>query len=329
MRGVMKTLKNFTKLGNRAKAAGLSLALCLAGAGLTPAQAQNRIDEPRLDPIFGQKVPQDRDMPLITNDDEFDDYDQGWSPLNGLVGVLTFLTPDTTDLSLGLGPEYKPDYFGSDDYQLGVDPQVYVKFRNFVFLDDDGADFALFGFSGFSFGPSLRIAGSRNEDENEALEGLGDVGTTFEFGGFAATTFLNRYSVRFKIRRGISSGHRGLIVDAYSTAVLFRSKPFSASISAQTSWIGDNYADTYFSIDPVQALNSGLPQFEAGRGFRDVGASLNGYFNVRKRWSLNPYVSYRYALGDVAASPIVSQEGDRNQFRAGFHLMREFEFKMF
>ncbi len=329
MRGVMITRKNTSTVVNSLTAAGLSLVFSLAGAGFSAANAQNRIDEPRLDPIFGQKAPENTEIPLITNDDEYDDYDKGWSPLRGLVGVLTFLTPDTTDLSIGLGPEYEPDYYGSDDYELGVDPQVYVKFRNFVFLDDDGADFALFGFSGFSFGPSLRIRGDRDEDENEALAGLGDVGMTFEFGGFAATTFKNRYSFRFKIRRGISSGHRGLIVDAYSTAVLFRSKPFSASISAQTSWIGDNYADAYFTINPVQALNSGLPQFQAERGFRDVGGSLNGYFNLGERWSVNPYVSYTYALGDVAASPIVSQEGDRNQFRVGFHLMREFEFKMF
>jgi len=308
------------------KVFGIALGAGLAAAALAaaPAMAQQNIDEPRLSPFFGNPQP-DRenrqDEPI--NDDEYDD--QGWNPLRGFVGVLTFLTPESTDLSLGLGPVYKPDYFGSNDYEWEVDPQVYIKFRNFVFLDDDGADIALFGFSRFSFGPSIRIVGDREESENPALVGLGDVGTTVELGGFAATTFLKRYSVRFKVRKGIATGHRGLIVDASSTALLFRYKRLSTSITAQTSWIGNNYADAYFSVTPAQSLASGLPVYDARRGFRDIGGSFNAYINVGKRWSVNPYISYRYIFDDIANTPIIAQEGNRNQYVAGFHLMREFE----
>ncbi len=302
--------------------AGALLAGSLTAAG---ASAQQSIDEPYLDPIFGTKRPAPP-PPEVINDEE---YTGSVQRARGLVGVLTFLTPDTTDLSVGVGPVYQPDYFGSDDFELEADPQVYVKFRNFVFLDDDGADFALFGFSGFSFGPSLRIVGDRGEDENSALVGLGDVGTTFELGGFAATTFADSVSLRFKVRRGIATGHRGLIVDASSTALLFRWGPVSTSITGQTSWIGENYADTFFTVTPEQSIASGLREYNAGRGFRDVGGSFNAYINVGKRWSINPYVSYRYVLDEYAETPIIEDFGDRNQVVVGFHLMREFSLKMF
>lgn len=301
------------------------LSACIATAMMTPAHAQQNIDEPFLDPIFGTKRPEPT-PPEVINDDEFDGE---FRPARGLVGVLTFLTPETTDLSVGVGPVYQPDYFGSDDFELEADPQVYVKFRNFVFLDDDGADFALLGFSGFAFGPSIRLVGDRDESENPALQGLGDVGRTVELGAFAATTFADSFTFRFKVRKGVATGHRGLIVDSSLTALLFRWGRLSTSVTGQTSWIGDRYADTFFSVNEEQSLNSGLPQFEAGRGFRDFGGSFNAFINIGRRWSLNPYISYRYIVDNIADTPIISEFGDRNQYVVGFHVQRELSFNIF
>lgn len=307
-----------------------TLAALLIGTGLltaTPAIAQQQIDDPRLDPIFGEKRPSaPDDRPQVKNDDEFD-YDKKWHPLRDFVGVLTFLAPSNTDLSLGVGPEYRPDYFGSDDYKWKADPEVYVKFRNFVFIDNDGADVALFGFSGFSFGPSIRLVGDRDEDDNPALAGLGDIDHTFEVGGFAATKFVDRFLFRAKIRKGVVGGHDGLSVDAAGTFLLFRYGRVSTSISGNATWIGNDYADTYFSVTPAQSLASGLPVYDASRGVRDVGGSFNAYINIMKRWSLNPYVSYRYIMPEFADTPIIEQFGDQNQYVAGFHIMREFNLK--
>lgn len=283
-----------------------------------------QIDDPALDPLlFGpsqQELEEDRNATRITLGEEDDN--------RGFFGAVTFLVPDETNLSLGVGPVYRPDYFGSDDYEFDADPQVFVKFRNFVFLDDDGADFALLGFSSFRIGPSLRIQRRRDQDDNPALFGLGDVGTTVEFGGFVATTFLDRYAFKFKARHGLKTGHRGTIVDANFTALIFRAGPVSLAAGAEASWIGDRYADAYFSVTPEQSVRSGgvLPVYEADAGFRDVGANVTAYINIRDHWSLNPYATYNYVFDGIANTPIIDQFGDRKQFRVGFHLMREFTF---
>jgi outer membrane scaffolding protein for murein synthesis (MipA/OmpV family) len=300
----------------------------IAWSGGAAAEQENTTDEPRrIKPIFGgeEKADQPQNSEDARGDDEFDGESR-WQPARGLVGILTFLTPEETNLSLGVGPVYRPDYFGSDDYEFAADPAAYVRFKNFVFLDDDGADFGLIGFSNFRFGPTIRITGEREEDDNPALAGLGDVGTTFEFGGFAAATFVDRYSVKFRVRQGIATGHRGMVVDGNATALLFRFGRVSTSVSAQTAWIGNDYADAYFSVDPAQSMASGLPVYDADRGFRDIGGSFNAYINVARRWSINPYVSYRYIFDNVGDTPIIKQFGDRNQFVAGFHVMREFRF---
>lgn len=287
-------------------------------------QDAQQIDDPKMRPlIFGP----DRD--------EYGDIDPTGTQITlgesddnrRFFGILTYLVPDETNLSIGLGPEYEPDYFGSNDYEVDIDPQVYVKFRNFVFFDDDGADFALFGFSRFRVGPSIRLRGSRREDENPALQGLGDVERSVELGGFIGTTFLDRFAVKAKVRHGVT-GHKGTIVDGFLTALIFRAGPVSLSASGQAAWISDDFADTYFSVTPEQsfASNGRLSVYEADSGFRNVGASVNGYINVGKRWSLNPYASWDYIFDDYAETPIIRDFGDRNQYRVGFHIMREFTF---
>ncbi|NWG70165.1 MAG: MipA/OmpV family protein [Parvularculaceae bacterium] len=309
----------------RARIALTALVAAFA-AGSAVAQ-DNQTDEPRrIKPLFGDSEKQTTAEPKRDQTDDEFDGDKRWKPATGLVGILTFLTPEETNLSIGVGPEYAPDYFGSDDYEFTADPAAYVRFKNFVFLDDDGADFALFGFSNFRFGPTLRVVGKRDEDDNPALNGLGDVGHTFELGGFAGATFVDRYSVKFKVRHAIATGHRGLIVDGNATALLFRVGPVSTSVSAQAAWIGNDYADAYFSITPDQSLRSGLPQYEANSGFRDIGGSFNAYVNIAKRWSVNPYVSYKYIFDEYADTPIISDFGQRTQFSFGFHVMREFSF---
>lgn len=282
------------------------------------------LDDPKMRPIFGPQQDTDEEEDLIGGRITLGEADNN----RRFFGALTFLVPETTNLSLGIGPQYRPDYFGSDDYAFFPDPQVYVKFKNFVFLDDDGLDFAVFGFSGFRFGPSLRVKGRRDESDNPALMGLGDVGETFEFGGFVATTFLDRFSFKAKARHGIKTGHRGTIIDGNLTALLFKAGPISLSASAQAAWIDDKYADAYFSVTPTQSLASGgtLAVYDANQGIRNVGASLNGYINIRDRWSLNPYASYDYVFDGIAQTPIIENFGSRRQFRVGFHLMREFTF---
>lgn len=296
-------------------------------SGVVYAQEQN-IDEPRLDPIFGRRPARTPEEIGPMNDDEFDE-EKRWSPFNGFIGAITLLVPDTTNLSVGIGPQFQPDYFGSNDYEVEPDPQVFIKVRNFTFLDDDGADLAIFGFSGFAFGPSIRVLGDRDEVENPDLKGLGDISETLEVGGFVATRFLDRILVRVKARQGVTGGHDGLIIDGAGTILLFTTPRFSAAFTGQVTWIDDNLADTFFSINQEQSDNSGLPVFDAGSGFRDVGGSINGYVNLGKKWSVNPYVRYARIFEGIGDSPIISQLGSRNQFIAGFHIMREFRFDFF
>ena len=282
------------------------------------------IDEPRLDPLLFGPEYEDPDADVTgTRIVDPDDADG-----RRFFSALNFLVPDETNLSLGVGPVFKPDYFGSNDYEFDADPQVYIKVRNFLFLDDDGADIALFGFSRFRVGPSIKIKGRRDQDDNPALNGLGDVGTTFEFGGFISTTFLDRFAAKARVRHGLKTGHRGTVIDGTLTTLIFRTDAFSLATAGQIRWVGERYADAYFTVTPEQsAASMGLLQpYDADSGFESFGGSVTAYINIADRWSLNPYAEYRRIFDDFGDTPIIDQFGDRNQIVIGFHLMREFTF---
>jgi outer membrane scaffolding protein for murein synthesis (MipA/OmpV family) len=73
----------------------------------------------------------------------------------------------------------------------------------------------------------------------------------------------------------------------------------------------------YFGIDADDAARSGLNQFDADAGFKDVGADLVLGFGQGPGWQASLVGRYRYLLDDAADSPIVDDEGDENQLFAG------------
>ena len=74
---------------------------------------------------------------------------------------------------------------------------------------------------------------------------------------------------------------------------------------------------SYFSVDAANAAASGLDQFNANEGFKDV--SFGGAVNYRflERWSVAFLGTYARLLNDAKDSPIVDDAGDANQFFGG------------
>ncbi|CAN5505422.1 MipA/OmpV family protein [soil metagenome] len=89
-------------------------------------------------------------------------------------------------------------------------------------------------------------------------------------------------------------------------------------ISADASYAGGRYADTYFGIDTAGALRSGLPRYNPGKGWKDWSVAALGNYaltgDLLGGLSAIVGVSYSHVLGDFARSPIVAVAGDKNQW---------------
>ncbi len=75
--------------------------------------------------------------------------------------------------------------------------------------------------------------------------------------------------------------------------------------------------DEFFSIDADNAARSGLRQFEADAGIKDVGFRAFLTYSFSERWSATGVGIYQRLLNDAADSPVTDDEGDPNQFFGG------------
>ena len=94
------------------------------------------------------------------------------------------------------------------------------------------------------------------------------------------------------------------------------------TFGASTSYADGNYMDTYFGVRREDALRSGLDDYNADGGIKDVGARPSAHYTPWKRWGILGGVNYYRLVGDADDASPVADEGSENQIqrRAGRYL---------
>jgi outer membrane scaffolding protein for murein synthesis (MipA/OmpV family) len=162
-------------------------------------------------------------------------------------------------------------------------------------------------------GPMVRFQGGRDQDNNDALDGLGNVDASVEVGGFL------RYGIRgltaeVAAFKDVADGHDGIQAEL-SLEYGFELAPrWQASVATSTTWVDDNYMQAFFGISPAQAQRSGLRRFDAEAGFKDVGLEIGVNYAFTAHWMIGARAGYAHLLGDAADSPIVADAGSEHQF---------------
>jgi outer membrane scaffolding protein for murein synthesis (MipA/OmpV family) len=235
-------------------------------------------------------------------------------------------------VTLGVGAAVTPDYEGSDDYRIvpaaAVRGQVSgISFSTrgtYLYVDvipKSG------GKLDFDAGPiaGLRL-GTRRHIKDDVVELLPRRKRAFEVGGFAGISLhqlTNPYdtlALRLDVTHDIGSAHKSTI---FSPNVEF-STPLSrttyASLSAGMEFVGNKFADYYYSISPADRLATGnqLPVFDADGGMKNwkVGLLLNQSVSgdLLHGFSVFGLGQYSRLVGDFRRSPIVAQRGSPNQW---------------
>ncbi|MEM1103812.1 MAG: MipA/OmpV family protein [Pseudomonadota bacterium] len=248
---------------------------------------------------------------------------------SGLVNLGDVLLPNTTQLTLGIGPNYLPDYIGSDDYDFGVDGNIFIRFNNYATVSNEGADFNILGLSDFELGPSIDLVGGRNDDRNPALEGLGDIGRSLEIGVYGKARIRDVYTARVQYRCGLT-GHDGDTIVVRLNRLLYRSANERLSVAGGVRWFwGDkDYIRAFFGVDEEQSAASGLAVTEPDGSTRDLRLSFAAQWRVRDRWAFNAYTGYSALVGNAASAQIVNDFGTRHQFGVGANLTYTFDLEL-
>ena len=232
------------------------------------------------------------------------------------------IMPGVTNLRLGLGPVYSPDFQGADSYGIGIKPLVSLNYRDLVLIDNNNIRINVFGNDGlfkstrFKAGPLLKLDSGRNENDSDELAGLGDVGTSIELGLFGSYN-AGRTRTRIRWQHDVASGHSGTKITGDFRVLINQTDDLILVGSIYSTWANNSYMDTYFSITQAQSQLSGLMEYDAGSGIKDVGTAFSAYYNFSQHWAFVVNAGYTRLLGDAKNNPLVSMRGSPNQFSAG------------
>lgn len=229
-------------------------------------------------------------------------------------GVEAERKPKNWDVRLGALGAGGPDFEGADDYELRLIPYLRINWRDRLILRGRSLEMNLYRTQGLKFGPTLRIRGGRDEDDNAALRGLGDIDGIIEAGGFLRVK-QGPWRLRVTALQDVSGEYSGARVNFNAGLQV----PFDAPLMLvrfDATWVSGNFMDSYFGVTAAQSLRSGLPRYDTDAGFRDVGLSIASRLPVGEHWSLIGVVGYQRLLGEARDSPLVDLRGDPNQFFA-------------
>jgi outer membrane scaffolding protein for murein synthesis (MipA/OmpV family) len=235
-------------------------------------------------------------------------------------------------VTVGGGVGFVPDYEGSNDYRLipaaairGTVGGISFSTRGLYLY----VDVVPGGASGLDFDAGPIIGGRLNRTrkvKDDIVDLLPERKTAIEAGGFAGISFhglTNPYDtlgLRLDAVHDIAGAHKSTTFSPnldFSTP-LSRSTYVSASVGAE--FVGNKFADYYYSITPADSLATAgaLPVFDADGGMKNwkasllLNQSLSG--DLLRGVSLFGTAGYSRLVGDFKRAPIVSQRGSANQW---------------
>jgi MipA family protein len=245
---------------------------------------------------------------------------------------LPLLPPVSGNWTVMIGAEgqYRPDFAGANHSLFSPVPIFSIRRAGSVdqFRSPrDNASIALIDFGGLRAGPAGKFVPSRKASSYSELNGLGDVKSAFELGGFIEYFPVDRFRVRNETRNGFG-GHQGVVSDFSADFIVPVTRAITVSAGPRFTWESTNAVSPYFSVDTVQAMASGLPVFDAKGGAHSAGAGAQVQYRITPQWEVHSYVEYERLLGDAANSPLVTARGSANQTTVGIGASYSFDVRI-
>lgn len=248
-------------------------------------------------------------------------------------GLVLVATPGTAaaqesnklDISAKLGVGVTPRYEGADDYE-GVPiwnlrignlyhPDTYVQLANFTLTSN------LLANNNWRLGPLVQYIPNRGNVGDSVVNRLEHVDSSLLLGGLLGYDFKlgprRVFGLEFQARQDVKESQGFLLTWlARYRAPLLQNLTFAGDLS--TTYASSDYMDAYFGVSGRDAARSGLDQFDADSGIKDLTLNLGLDYQLSDAWSLGFVTRYSRLFNDAKDSPLVDDRGDENQFFGGF-----------
>ncbi len=174
----------------------------------------------------------------------------------------------------------------------------------------------------YKFSVGISYDGGRDESDNAALEGMGDIA-----GHFAGSVGVNfqakdggwQYGLRYT-----GSDESGSVLAGQIGYARHIGDKLVITPSIHAGWADDEHMQTYFGVNQQQANNSINNKFDAESGLKSVGMGVALDWTVSEDWALKSELNYSRLTNDAADSPLVKTQGSPDQLKTSIALIYSF-----
>lgn len=226
-------------------------------------------------------------------------------------------------VTVGIGPQSSPAYFGSDQNEVGVTGSFSIQELNFGPLHLGGSEGG--AAEGIGYTGSFRFIGARKASDYAELTGLADLDAALEIGGGLSYTAAS-FEVFAQARYGVV-GHSSLVGDLGANAILRPTEQLTLRVGPRLFFGDDDYAQRYFGVSSTEAANPGntFTAYDATGGLLSRGVEASAEYAFNADYGVTAVVRYDEYLNDAANSPIV-QQGSSDAITAAILLTHRFNF---
>ncbi len=213
---------------------------------------------------------------------------------------------DQWRVGIGFGALLTPDYLGSNDVMVRplFSPEIRAPFDTFFLSFRDGLGATVFREGPFSAGLVLRPRFGRDQDDNNALRGMGDIRLSGEGGGFVSYsdgTWLARGEVRYGF-----GGYTGVVADARLDRIWRVHPRVILSAGPRLSWGSGGFAETFFGVDEDQSRRSGYAPFRPN-DYWFAAVAGGATWAIDERWAMIVFGEVGRIMGQSADSPLIDR----------------------
>ncbi|HZD26177.1 MAG TPA: MipA/OmpV family protein [Alphaproteobacteria bacterium] len=205
--------------------------------------------------------------------------------------------------NLAIGGAFAPEYLGSDSNEFKILPLADVEYADALFISTQrGIGYNLWRTKSIKAGPRVTFDFGRDSQSHAEIASLPDVDPGAEVGLFL-DAYGGPWRVRTDIRQEVAGGHGGWLFNFDLAWGARTSNSTSLILGGRTTYMGDDYADSYFSVAPANATST-LPAFTASSDFRDVTGYVQVIYDINQRLYLAGDGRAVALLGSAADSPV-------------------------
>ena len=231
---------------------------------------------------------------------------------------------------LGAGGFYSPEYLGSKDYQLSpVLIGTIQKDHYYLKFTGTQLEANVLPFDSFYAGPVIGYGFGRKDVSDSVVKKLPEVDEELWVGGAAGVGYNGLMLQRDSIGARIEVVH-DLMGDSGTTATFSVGYEVNATqrlafgVDVSTTYVDKGYADAYYSVTANGASASGLAQYQADAGFRDVTVDFSSRYAFTESWGVGGIAGGSLVVGEAADSPIVKERGQDLSGHGGLFLWYRF-----